>query len=301
MASRRAFLRTSALGAVGLGTAEVFRSAARDRAVAAQEDQSGEPARFRYGVSTIMYYDSPLEVALEEIARTGCEGVDLWEAPADMPTNHMQWVWKNRPDRLREFVESFGLKLWSFSIYWTPGNEHLERLAWLQEAGGQVAVVGGGAAVGQPVQAGLDALRPLVARAEELGLRVAGENHGGSSLSTIASLREYVSLAASPALGLALAPYHVMGEGESVPEAIEAAGDKLFFLYAWQRAPGLQELPGDGTLDFAPVLDALRRVRYNGYVSIFTHTHVPRTEMTQGVVAARQYLERLAQGLGGQS
>lgn len=97
---------------------------------------------------------------------------------------------------------------------------------------------------------------------------------------------------ASPALGIALAPFHVMGNGESVPEAIEAIGPKLLFFYAWQRAAGMAELPGDGTLDFAPVLRALRQVGYTGYVNIFTHTHAPKDEMTQAVIRAREYLER---------
>ncbi len=290
--NRRDFVRNAALAAsaatVGLA----------HRALAAGDEEGR--AAFRFSTSTIMYYDSPFEVAIEEIAKTGCEAVDLWEAQATMPVNHMQWVEKNRPERVREFVESFGLKLWAFSIYWSPGNKRLERLQWLADAGGEVAVLGGGAGVDQPVAAGVDALRPLAAKAEELGLKIAGENHGGSSLNSIASMREFVSLAESPALGIALAPYHAMGAGESVPEAVRACGEKLLFFYAWQRAPGMAELPGDGTLDFLPVLRALRQVRYTGYLNIFTHTHVPRDEMTQAVIQSRQYLESLAEQVGGE-
>jgi sugar phosphate isomerase/epimerase len=290
--NRREFVRTTALAAsaatVGLAP----------RAPAAG-DAEGKPA-FRFSTSTIMYHDSPFEVAIEEIAKTGCEAVDLWEAQATMPVNHMQWVEKNRPERLREFVESFGLKLWAFSIYWSPGNKRPERLQWLADAGGEVAVLGGGAGADQPVVAGVDALRPLVGRAEELGLKIAGENHGGSSLDSVASMREFVGLAESPALGIALAPFHVMGAGEPVPEAVRACGEKLLFFYAWQQAPGMAELPGDGTLDFLPVLRALRQVGYKGYLNIFTHTHVPRDEMTQAVIQSRQYLESLAEQVGGE-
>jgi len=257
------------------------------------------PPAFRYSASTIMYHDSPLEVAVEEIAKAGCQAVDVWEALESMPQNHMQWVEKNRPERLRELIQSFGLKLFSFSIYWSPGNKRSQRLEWLKEAGGEVAVLGGGAGVEQPVQAGLDALQPLVEKAEALGVKVAGENHSGSSLHSIASLAEFASLAKSPALGIALAPYHVMVGNESVPQAIEAIGPKLHFFYAWQHAPALAELPGDGTLDFLPVLRALRRVGYGGYLNIFTHTHVPRQQMTPAIIASRKYLEGLAQQLEG--
>ncbi|MBM4079521.1 MAG: sugar phosphate isomerase/epimerase [Planctomycetes bacterium] len=282
--TRREFLAASATMAMA-------------RAASAQATKPAEP--FRFSVSTIMYPDSPLEVALEEIAKTGCQAVDLWEGHAKMQTNHMQWVEFHRGEHLRRIVESFGLKLFAFSIYWSPGDKRLQRLEWLKDAGGEVAVLGGGAGAGQPVEAGVSALQPLVEKAEKLGVKIAGENHGGSSLCSIASMREFVRLAKSPSLGIALAPYHVMGAKESVPEAIEAIGPKLFFFYAWQRAPGLKELPGDGALDFLPVLKALRKVGYPYPLNIFTHTHVPKEQMTAGVTAARQYLEGLAKQIGG--
>ncbi len=289
--SRRDFLKAgTALGAAAaLGPF--------DRLVA--QDQP-EPAPFRFSTSTIMYDESPLEEALDEIAKTGCEAVDIWDAGANAEQNHMRWIEKNRPEQLRQFLDNLGLKLFAFSIYFAPGDRHLEQLEWLKEAGGEVAVIGGGAKDGEPVQAGIDALDPLVEKAEELGIKIAGENHGGSSLNTIASMREYVELAKSPALGMALAPYHVMGEEESVPEAVRAVGSKLFFFYAWQRAEGMAELPGDGTLDFLPVLRALREVEFGGYLNLFTHTRAPKDEMTEAVVASREYVERLIEQLGGE-
>jgi sugar phosphate isomerase/epimerase len=247
--------------------------------------------KFAFSVSTSMYPDSSFEATIDEIMKTGAQAVDLWDTP-NYPVNCMDWVWKRRPWMLKEYLGNCGLKLFAFSIYWSPGNELEERLEWLAEAGGQVAVLGGGAAEGQPVLVGVDRLRALVAKAEQLGIRVAGENHGGSSLNSIASMREFAQLATSPALGIALAPYHVMGNNESVAEAIQAIGGKLYFFYAWQRAPGMAELPGDGTLDFAPVLRALGTVGYTTYLNIFTHTHVPRDEMTAAVIRAREYLER---------
>jgi len=284
--TRRDFLKAGAVAAGGAALTGAPAPIAQER----------KPATFRFSTSTIMYADSPLEVALEEIAKTGCQAVDIWEAPGN-PQNHMEWVELRRPPYLRALIESFGLKLFSFSIYWSPGNKLSQRLEWLKEAGGEVAVLGGGAGAGQPVRAGVDALLPLVEKAEQLGIKIAGENHGGSSLNSIASLKEFASLAQSSALGLALAPYHVMAGGEAVPDAVAACGPKLFFFYAWQLAPGMRELPGDGTLDFTPVLRALRAVNYPGYLNIFTHTHVPKEQMTPAIVAAREYLEHSVQQL----
>jgi len=276
---RREFVRHAAVGAAAVSL--VGRVSRPD------------PDPFRFSVATSMYPDSPFEVAIDEIAKTGATGVDLWDTP-NYPVNHMNWVWKRRPWMLKEYLGNCGLKLFAFSIYWSPGNALEERLEWLAEAGGEVAVLGGGAPPDQPVSAGMAGLQRLAERAEKLGVRIAGENHGGSSLNTIAQLREFAQLATSPALGIALAPYHVMGNSESVAEAVEAVGSKLYFFYAWQRAPGLAELPGDGTLDFAPVLRALRQVGYTGYLNLFTHTHAPKDEMTAAVIRARAYLENPA-------
>ncbi|MGQ9733187.1 MAG: sugar phosphate isomerase/epimerase family protein [Candidatus Zipacnadales bacterium] len=252
---------------------------------------------FRFSVSTVMYPDSTFEVAIEEIAKAGVHAVDVWETP-HYPVNHMDWVWLRRPWMLREFLENYGLKLFAFSLYWSPPDKRMERLEWLAEAGGEVAVVGGGAGPDQTVEAGIRALLPLAKRAEDLGVKIAGENHGGSSLNTIAQLRQFVQLAESPALGIALAPYHIMGNNESVAEAVQVVGEKLFFFYAWQRASGMAELPGDSTLDFLPVLRALQQVKYSGFLNIFTHTHAPRTEMTASIIGSREYLERLITQLG---
>jgi sugar phosphate isomerase/epimerase len=292
---RREFLQHAVVGAASAATAF---AADGTNGIAAEAAPTTAPATtFLFSVSTSMYPDSPFEVAIDEIVKTGAQAVDLWDTPS-YPVNCMDWVWTRRPRMLREYLGNCGLKLFAFSIYWSPGNELDERLEWLAEAGGQVAVLGGGVAPDQPVSAGVERLRPLVERAEQLGLKIAGENHGGSSLNSIASMREFAELATSPALGIALAPYHMMGNGESVAEAIEAIGPKLFFFYAWQSASGMAELPGDGTLDFAPVLRALHQVGYTGYVNIFTHTRAPKDEMTQAVIRAREYLERQVLGAG---
>ncbi len=81
--------------------------------------------------------------------------------------------------------------------------------------------------------------------------------------------------------------------------------------YAWQHGQGaskklpkaeeLEQLPGRGSLDFAPMVAALKNTRYSGFVSIFMHP-VPRgipilnstTAVTREINRARSYLESLA-------
>jgi sugar phosphate isomerase/epimerase len=78
--------------------------------------------------------------------------------------------------------------------------------------------------------------------------------------------------------------------------------------YAWQHGMGcmkklpkeqeLLQMPGRGKLDFAPLVKALRKVRYSGLTSIFMHP-VPRgipiladaTACTAEINKARKYLD----------
>ena len=61
----------------------------------------------------------------------------------------------------------------------------------------------------------------------------------------------------------------------------------------------LLQMPGRGSLDFVPILKALRKIRFKGWTEIFMHP-VPRgipilpsaEETTQEINRARSYLAR---------
>jgi len=108
---------------------------------------------------------------------------------------------------------------------------------------------------------------------------------------TAAVVWPFVDLNRHPRLGIALAPFHVQGRGESVEEAIKIAGKQLFYFYAWQRAPGMGQLPGHGPADFTPWIAALAEINYRWYVNPFMH-HEPEPDvMTRALARARDYLQ----------
>ena len=77
----------------------------------------------------------------------------------------------------------------------------------------------------------------------------------------------------------------------SIPEAIEICGEQLLFFYAWQNAPGKEQLPGLGPVDCTPWLEALARIDYRGHVNPFMHGHPEPEEMTAALAASKAYLE----------
>jgi hypothetical protein len=92
-------------------------------------------------------------------------------------------------------------------------------------------------------------------------------------------------------LGIALAPYHIQKNGESVEQAILAAGSGLKFFYAWQHGAGTQQLPGIGPTDMAPWLKALAAIDYSGYVNPFMHHEPEPEEMDKALKTSLAYLQ----------
>ena len=153
-----------------------------------------------YSLSTVMYKGLPMPEILEQIAKTGCQAVDIW---GGQWTDHLEWVEQVGPKKLAELLKQYSLKLYSFSIYLTPQKRQLEYLELLKQCGGQVAVFD----VDEPnLDKALENLEPLVDRAEELGVQLAVENHGGQTLESIADFARFVEHVDSPARGMALAP-----------------------------------------------------------------------------------------------
>jgi sugar phosphate isomerase/epimerase len=191
-----------------------------------------------------------------------------------------------------------------------------------QRFGCQLIVTGGegpkglsGAELKSAVGVFIERMKPHLALAEECGVTVAIENHGNNLFETADSLRYLRDLTNSKNLKIGLAPYHLNQDAEELATLIRDLGDSLAMFYAWQHGNGcmtrlpkaeeLLQLPGRGTLDFAPLLKALRDIRYQGWTEIFMHP-VPRgipiletaEEVTAEINLARKYLTECLRTIG---
>jgi sugar phosphate isomerase/epimerase len=116
-------------------------------------------------------------------------------------------------------------------------------------------------------------------------------------------------------LGVAFAPHHLHDAVEEIPKLIRELGAKnLPFIYFQEYGIGsketvakeieLQQLPGYGTLDYGPILAAMKEVGFAGHVEIFMHP-TPRGlpilptagEITKVVNKSRDYVEGLLKGV----
>ncbi len=278
--TRRAFLRLAGMGAAAT-------------CVGAQTRSQPEPWRMRLSTSSIHFMELPIGKACEKISRLGFEGIDIWSAHENCP--HLDDI-ANRlgAEGLRALLKKHQLKLFSFSTYAGGYAKYAELLG---QAGGGVAVQGSAAPcksheLSSKMKQFLEQLKPLADMAEQYNSYLAIENHGHALLSTLDSIKAFTDLNDSKRVGIALAPYHIQANEESVTDAISLCGNQLLFFYAWQNQPGLKQLPGLGSTDFTPWLRALAKIRYSGHVNPFAHIHPGTEVMTANLETSRDYLRQ---------
>ncbi|MFO7903784.1 MAG: sugar phosphate isomerase/epimerase [Pirellulaceae bacterium] len=282
--SRRNFLRVGAAAVAGTTTA--FH-ASREA-----EPGSNEPWNMRLSCSSIAFSSLPIEKAVERIANLGFDAIDIWSAHAGCP--HLDDV-LNRlgPETLTELLKEHKLDLYSFSVYRGGYPRYAELLG---KAGGGVAVRGSGAFsdpddLTASMKQFLEGLKPELELAEKYDSYLAIENHSGRALlNYMDSIKAFADLNRHPRLGIALAPYHVQKNGESVEEAIKSCGEQLLFFYAWQNAAGTAQLPGIGPTDFTPWLAALAKVNFRYPVTPFMHHEPAPDKMMSLMEKSCEYL-----------
>ncbi|HUT11009.1 MAG TPA: sugar phosphate isomerase/epimerase [Thermoguttaceae bacterium] len=281
---RRQFLKSAACGAAASAVMPgLFASAA-----SAAEGRW----KMKLSCSTIDYSRLTIEEACRRIAALGFEGVDVWSAHAGCP--HLDDVLDRLgAEGLKEVLAENKLKLYAFSVYSGGYGKYAELLG---KAGGGVAVRGSAGAcppeeLTKRMKAFIEGLKPDLELAEKYDSYLAVENHGGALLNGLDSFNAFVDNNGHPRLGIAMAPYHLQGQGVSIEEAIAATGKQLFFFYAWQRAPGTGQLPGIGPTDCTPWLAALSKIDYPWYVNPFMHQEPEPDAMDEALAKSRDYLE----------
>ncbi len=254
--------------------------------------KNGPKWRMRLSTSSIHFMGLPIEQACARISQLGFEAIDIWSAHQGCP--HLDDVAKRLgPDGLKEVLAKNKLELFAFSVYRGGYEKYAELLG---KAGGGVAVRGSSGPckpeeLNSRMRKFLESLKPLVELAHKYDSYLAIENHGNALLCSQDSFKAFVHNNTSPRLGIALAPYHVQRQKESVTEAIRICGKQLFFFYAWQSYKGAGQLPGIGPTDMTPWMKALAEIQYGGYVNPFMHGHPAPDVMAANLAKSRDYLK----------
>jgi sugar phosphate isomerase/epimerase len=303
MIARRRFLQSLVAAALG---PQVLRAARSDA------------FRLRCILSSAMYGEMPLEVILPEVAKTGCEAIDIW---CRVHGNQREQIAEMGDEAFAALLARHQVKLGVSTRYPLGPTGLQNEMRWMQKFGGGIIVTGSkgprepqGAAAKSAVLEFLEMMKPHVARAEETGVTIALENHDKQFLYHPDSLRYFAEFNRSPHLGVAFAPHHLHAWTDQIPALLRDLGAaQIPFMYFQEHSDGIRQkapkeiemrqLPGfGGGLDYRPIVKALSEIRYQGYVEIFMHP-TPRgipilptvPEITAAINRSRGYIERCRQ------
>ncbi len=239
-----------------------------------------------YVLASALYGDMNLKTILPEVTRSGAIGLDVWGKPHGTQ---------------REEIDAMGIEAFAdllakhetrltVSTRYPLGCFGLQpEMPALKRLGGKILVCGSsgpkdpsGTEAKRAVKDFLERMQVHADAAAEHGLVIAIENHANQALFHPDSLLYFAEFNKHPALGIAFAPHHLHGFVDQIPPLIRALGRKqLPFIYFQEHGIGsqktvaknmeLEQLPGRGSLDYTPILQALRDIAFSGVAEIFMH------------------------------
>lgn len=280
---------------------------------------AGEPLKLKYLLASALYGDMKLAEVLPEVAAAGCVGLDLW---GKQHATHREEVEAMGVEAFEALLKKHGVQLVCSTRYPLGPFGLQPEMPMVKRLGGSLivsATKGPNDVVGAEAKAGIKAfleqMKPHADAAGEHGITLAIENHKKALLSSVDSIRYWAEFNTHPALGVAFAPHHLHDAIDEIPKLIRDLGAKnLPFIYFQEYGIGsketvakeieLQQLPGLGTLDYRPILAAMKAVGFAGYVEIFMHP-TPRGlpilptagEITKVVNQSRDHIEGLLKGV----
>jgi sugar phosphate isomerase/epimerase len=266
-----------------------------------------------YIVASSMYGCLPLAEILPEVPKTGADHIDIWPRGH---ANQREQMEEMGHEKFAELLSKHGVKLGMLTHYDLGPFRLQPEMKVAQKFGASILISGAhgprklkGDALRKAVGEFAEKMKPHVAAAEEHGVTIGIENHGNSLIQSPDSMRWLAELAPSKHIGVALAPYHLPQDPKLIADLIQALGGRLVHFYAWQHGKGChkkmpredehQQMPGRGSLDFVPLMAALRRIDYKGWTSVFMHP-TPRgipimdtaAEVTAEIIRAQEYLKQ---------
>lgn len=247
----------------------------------------------KYLLGSCLYGCMELATILPEVAKTGSSALDIWPK---VHGNQREQLDEMGEARFAALLKQHAVTLGCITQYKLGPFKLQDEMRLAKRLGCATIVTGAvgpkdltGDALKAAVKAFAEQMKPHLEVAAETGVAVAIENHGKNLIESPDSIKWLAEFRPSKHLGIALAPYHLPQDPKLLAGLIRALGDSLHVFYAWEHGAGcmtkmppeeeLKQLPGRGTLDFAPLLAALRDIRFDGWTEIFMH-HTPRGEPT---------------------
>lgn len=257
---------------------------------------AAEKFEIDYVLSSALYGDLPLAGVIPEVKKSGSIGLDIW---GKGHATHREEMDEIGVDTVAEMLKKHDTAL-TVSTRYPLGCFGLQpEMPVLKKLGGKILVCGNGKGkepsgdeAKQGVKKFLEKMKPHADAAAEHGLVIALENHSNQLITHPDAIRYFAEFNDHPALGLSFAPHHLHNHIDDIPVLIRELGNKnIPFIYFQEHGIGskkhvekeieLEQLPGRGTLDYTPIVQALRDIKFDGVAEIFMHPTPRGTPMLE--------------------
>jgi sugar phosphate isomerase/epimerase len=239
----------------------------------------------RWLLASSLYGMLPLESVIAQAAKSGADAIDIW--PKIHADHREQWQAMG-DETFAKLLAKYNVSLGCMTQF-PPGPYGQDSECQVAQQHHCPLIV-----TGSPAQKGLQgqALRQAVVEfagklkahldvAAKCGVTIAIENHAQQLVSNWDAIRWLRDAAPADNLGIAMAPYHLPQEPQTLASWIKEMGPFLKLFYAWQHGQGamqllpkeqqLEQLPSRGPLDFRPIMRALAEIQFPGWIEIFMH------------------------------
>lgn len=231
----------------------------------------------RAGFRTAGFHKWPIDRALAELGQLGYDGVEMC---LEHPDCRPEALTAKRCEQLASCCRSVGLAVASVSYHadnepWKARRENVARaIELVRPLGADIFIINGRRAEAPHQTEALadlvSLLEVLLARAANLGVRVAIEPEPGLAIGTSQEARELLDRFGSPHLGVNLDVGHAFLTDEDVCTTVRLLGSAIFHTH-FEGMPANEHrhlLPGEGEIDLVSICRALRGVDYQGYCTV---------------------------------
>ena len=257
--------------------------------------------------SSNAFVEHSLDDALRTIARIGYQGAEIM---ADRPHFWPPDLDKDRVDAVGAKAAELGLTLCNINGFPMQAIGTMHRPSWIEkndvdrqkrvdhtiacvelahmlgipyvstEPGGPVE--GGAEARGQEYALFARTLDQVIPRAEELGVTLLIAPEPDLLFEDMDSMVAFLENMESPALGVNFDLGHFFCIGDDPAGLIRTYGAMLKHIHIEDIAPNRAHrhlIPGMGAMDFGAIFDALKKVDYDGFVTVELYPYSKKPEM----------------------
>lgn len=304
--------RRAALEQLGLAIAAASLASNSAASLQANETVSQQSAP-RHLLSSSLFGYSNLSDILPVAKRLGIQAIDVWPK---VHGNQREQLTQMGEAKFAELLASHECKLECLTQYPLGPFGLGEEMRLAKRLGCGTIVTGSGGPKGlageelkQSLRQWAEKMKPHLEVAQECDVTIAIENHASSLLDSPDSIRWFQDFRPSERLAIAFAPYHLPHDEAMLSALIGDVLPSIEVFYAWQHGKGCMQaqpkedeqlqLPGRGSLDFAPLLAQLKKGTYRRWTEVFMHPFprgVPIAErldqVTELLAASKAYVDQ---------